>query len=102
MGEISSWIKTIRWQVNGHAETTLPLTSTGNLFTEKIDKRDVFYIFHKYGTLAQISLKSAYGFVQFLDVQDCSRAIQCEQGLQIRGRKISENPEDAAQLGGCH
>lgn len=61
----------------------------GNLFTEQVTKRDIFYVFHKYGRLAQISMKSAYGFVQYHDSQSCMRALQSEQGIEIRGRKIS-------------
>jgi nuclear polyadenylated RNA-binding protein 3 len=64
------------------------LTSPGNLPTEKVTKRDVFRRFHKYGKLAQISLKQAYGFVQFLDVDSCSRAKEFEQDAMIKGRKM--------------
>lgn len=60
----------------------------GNLPTEKVTKRDLFHIFHKHGKLAQISIKQAYGFVQFLDASDCYRALQAEQGVSIRGRKL--------------
>ncbi|KAK3168063.1 hypothetical protein OEA41_004509 [Lepraria neglecta] len=60
----------------------------GNLFTEKVTKRDIFYVFCKYGRLAQISMKSAYGFVQFHDAESCFQALQGEQGVEIRGRKI--------------
>ena len=62
---------------------------SGNLFTEQVTKRDIFYVFHKYGRLAQISMKSAYGFVQYHDVHSCMRALQSEQSIEIRGRKIS-------------
>jgi hypothetical protein len=60
----------------------------GNLPTEKVTKRDVFHIFHKYGKLAQISLKQAYGFVQFMDADACGRALKGEQNAPIRGRKM--------------
>jgi len=66
------------------------LPATGNLFTEKVTKRDIFYVFHKYGRLAQISMKSAYGFVQYHDSNACMRALQSEQGIELRGRKIRE------------
>lgn len=62
----------------------------GNLPTEKVTKRDLFHIFHKYGKLAQISLKQAYGFVQFLEASSCYEALSKEQGVAIRGRKIRE------------
>lgn len=72
--------------VYGNIESlTLPL---GNLPTEKVTKRDIFHVFHKHGKLAQISLKQAYGFVQFLDAGACYQALQAEQGMTVRGRKI--------------
>ena len=60
----------------------------GNLASEKVTKRDLFHIFHKHGRLAQISIKQAYGFVQFLEASSCHAALQAEQGAEIRGRKI--------------
>lgn len=63
---------------------------SGNLPTEKVHKRDLFYIFHKHGRLAQVSIKQAYGFVQFLDADACYRALQAEQGSSVRGRKMRE------------
>ncbi|KAI9868456.1 MAG: hypothetical protein M1813_005900 [Trichoglossum hirsutum] len=60
----------------------------GNLPTEKVTKRDLFHVFHKHGKLAQISIKQAYGFVQFLNADSCVRALQAEQGQVVRGRKM--------------
>ncbi|KAJ5390516.1 uncharacterized protein N7496_001584 [Penicillium cataractarum] len=60
----------------------------GNLPTERVTKRDMFHIFHNYGKLAQISIKQAYGFIQFLEAGACHAALQTEQGALIRGRKI--------------
>ena len=60
----------------------------GNLPTEKVTKRDLYHIFHKHGKLAQISIKQAYGFVQFLEATDCFRALEAEQGVSIRGRRL--------------
>ena len=60
----------------------------GNLSSERVTKRDIFHVFHKYGDLAQISIKQAYGFVQFLESSGCSKAISAEQGKTIRGKKI--------------
>jgi nuclear polyadenylated RNA-binding protein 3 len=60
----------------------------GNLSSERVTKRDIFHAFHRYGDLAQISIKQAYGFVQFLRPQDCSVALAREEGRQIRGKKI--------------
>lgn len=56
--------------------------------TEKVSKRDVFYLFHKYGRIAQISIKQAYGFVQFYEISSCAAALAKEQGQELRGRKI--------------
>lgn len=63
---------------------------TGNLPTERVTKRDMFHIFHKYGKLAQISIKQAYGFIQFLEARSCQAALGVEQGAIVRGRKIRE------------
>lgn len=60
----------------------------GNLPTEKVTKRDLFQVFYKYGRLAQISLKQAYGFVQFHDANACYTALDREQGQEVRGRKM--------------
>ncbi|KAF2723451.1 hypothetical protein K431DRAFT_282907 [Polychaeton citri CBS 116435] len=60
----------------------------GNLSSEKVTKRDIFHVFHPYGDLAQISIKQAYGFVQFFSAEDCARALAVEQGRQIRDKRI--------------
>ncbi|RMZ90248.1 hypothetical protein DV736_g2525, partial [Chaetothyriales sp. CBS 134916] len=60
----------------------------GNLPSEKVTKRDLFHIFHRHGRLAQISIKQAYGFVQYLEASSCALAMQAEQGVEIRGRKV--------------
>ncbi|KNG47624.1 rna-binding protein [Stemphylium lycopersici] len=60
----------------------------GNLPTEKVTKRDIFHRFYRHGRLAQISIKQAYGFVQFLDSESCRRALDTEQGQAVRGRKM--------------
>ncbi|CDM34070.1 hypothetical protein DTO013E5_1795 [Penicillium roqueforti] len=60
----------------------------GNLPTERVTKRDMFHIFHDYGKLAQISIKQAYGFIQFLEASSCHEALSNEQGAVVRGRKI--------------
>ncbi|KAJ5132647.1 RNA-binding protein (Nab3) [Penicillium atrosanguineum] len=62
----------------------------GNLPTERVTKRDMFHLFHKYGKLAQISIKQAYGFIQFLEAGACHAALQVEQGaliLKFRNRR---------------
>ncbi|KAL6893150.1 hypothetical protein HDV57DRAFT_224593 [Trichoderma longibrachiatum] len=60
----------------------------GNLSSDKVSKRDVFDIFHKYGRLAQISLKSAYGFVQYHTVEEGHNALEHLQGMEVKGRRI--------------
>lgn len=62
----------------------------GNLPTERVTKRDLFHRFHKYGRLAQISIKQAYGFIQFVEPEACRAALKSEEGGLIRGRKIRE------------
>lgn len=60
----------------------------GNLSSDKVSKRDVFDLFHRFGRLAQISLKSAYGFVQYHTVEEGERAMQNLEGIEIKGRRI--------------
>ena len=74
------------------------ITCTGNLFSEKVTKRDLFRIFHKYGRLAQISIKNAYGFIQYLDAACCRRALQDEQGVAARGRKMRGSHRESKYL----
>ncbi|TKA63610.1 hypothetical protein B0A55_11636, partial [Friedmanniomyces simplex] len=63
-------------------------SALGNLSSEKVTKRDIFHVFWRYGALAQISIKQAYGFVQFLSAEECRRALEVEQGRQIRDKRI--------------
>ncbi|ORY58879.1 uncharacterized protein BCR38DRAFT_413194 [Pseudomassariella vexata] len=60
----------------------------GNLSSERVSKREVFDIFSKFGRLAQISLKAAYGFVQYHDVLEGQAAMDNAQGMEVKGRKI--------------
>ncbi|CAJ2509591.1 Uu.00g146170.m01.CDS01 [Anthostomella pinea] len=60
----------------------------GNLSSERVSKKEVFDIFARYGRLAQISLKQAYGFVQYHTVDEGQAAMENLQGTEIRGRKI--------------
>lgn len=91
VGKVSSQLAIVYWYVNEAGDARLRLTRSGNLPTEKVTKRDLFHVFHKYGPLAQVSIKQAYGFVQFLIAQDCLRALDTEQGVSIRGRKIRKS-----------
>ncbi|KAI1112393.1 hypothetical protein F5Y14DRAFT_271721 [Nemania sp. NC0429] len=61
----------------------------GNLSSERVSKRDVFDIFSQYGRLAQVSLKQAYGFVQYHTVAEAQEAMDHLQGMDIRGKKIN-------------
>ncbi|KAK4100386.1 hypothetical protein N658DRAFT_101868 [Parathielavia hyrcaniae] len=60
----------------------------GNLSSERASKREVFDVFHRFGRLAQISLKSAYGFVQYHTVAEGHAAMQGAQGIELGGRRI--------------
>lgn len=64
------------------------LLAVGNLSSDKVSKRDVFDIFHRFGRLAQISLKSAYGFVQYHTVEEGRSALENLQGMEVKGRRI--------------
>lgn len=64
--------------------------ATGNLSSERVSKREVFDIFSRHGRLAQISLKQAYGFAQYHTVAEGQEAMDNLQGMDIRGKKISE------------
>ncbi|KAJ5683969.1 uncharacterized protein N7477_000314, partial [Penicillium maclennaniae] len=66
----------------------------GNLPTERVTKRDMFHLFHKYGKLAQISIKQAYGFIQFLEAGACHAALQVEQGA-LPQRSTRPGPTEA-------
>ncbi|KAH6615636.1 hypothetical protein B0J18DRAFT_446515 [Chaetomium sp. MPI-SDFR-AT-0129] len=60
----------------------------GNLSSERVSKREVFDVFHQFGRLAQISLKSAYGFVQYHTIGEGHAAMQGVQGIELGGRRI--------------
>ncbi|KAK8021691.1 hypothetical protein PG990_006829 [Apiospora arundinis] len=67
----------------------------GNLSSERVSKREVFDIFSRYGRMAQISLKQAYGFVQYHDVAEGKAAMDNLQGVEVGGRKINLEPTRA-------
>lgn len=64
----------------------------GNLPSDRIGKKDIFRLFYPFGRLAQISIKQAYGFVQFYEKADCDNAIRTQQGMIITGRKVRIHP----------
>lgn len=45
-------------------------------------------MFSKYGRMAQISLKQAYGFVQYHTRPEGQAAMENLQGTEVSGRKI--------------
>lgn len=57
----------------------------GNLPGDRIDTMELFKLFNLYGRLAQISVKRAYGFVQYFAPEDCERAMKVENGRYLRG-----------------
>ncbi|KAG5363131.1 putative RNA-binding protein [Yarrowia sp. B02] len=57
----------------------------GNLPGDRIDTMELFKLFNQYGRLAQISIKRAYGFVQYFCPEDCERAMKVENGRYLRG-----------------
>ncbi|KAK8126874.1 Nucleotide-binding- alpha-beta plait [Apiospora kogelbergensis] len=67
----------------------------GNLSSERVSKREVFDIFSRFGRMAQISLKQAYGFVQYHDVAEGKAATENLQGVEVGGRKINLEPTRA-------
>ncbi|KAI5462301.1 hypothetical protein BGZ63DRAFT_354464 [Mariannaea sp. PMI_226] len=73
---------------SGASKNGAHMFSTGNLSSDKVSKRDVFDMFHRFGRLAQISLKSAYGFVQYHTIEEGQRAMDNLQGIEIKGRRI--------------
>lgn len=77
---------------SGASKIGAHIFSTGNLSSDKVSKRDVFDLFHRFGRLAQISLKSAYGFVQYHTVEEGRRAMENLQGIEIKGRRIRKLP----------
>ncbi|GKT98235.1 hypothetical protein FLAG1_00958 [Fusarium langsethiae] len=73
---------------SGASKNGAHIFSAGNLSSDKVSKRDVFDLFHRFGRLAQISLKSAYGFVQYHSIDEGQRAMDNLQGIEIKGRRI--------------
>ena len=64
--------------------------NVGNLSCERVSKREVFDVFSKFGRLAQISLKNAYGFVQYHTIEEGMAAIQGCRDIELGGRAISK------------
>jgi hypothetical protein len=60
----------------------------GRLATEKISRPELAQIFAKYGNIHEISLKNAFGFIQFETTEACQSAIANEQGTNLGGMTI--------------
>ncbi|KAH9905896.1 hypothetical protein F4778DRAFT_779284 [Xylariomycetidae sp. FL2044] len=60
----------------------------GNISSDRVSKREVFDIFSRFGNIAQISLKQAYGFVQYHSLSEGQAAMDVLQDTEIQGRKI--------------
>lgn len=60
----------------------------GNLPQDRISKPQIFKLFHKYGPIVQISLKKAYGFIQFHDSSACHNAIEGEKNSLVKGNHL--------------
>ncbi|XXH01918.1 nuclear polyadenylated RNA-binding protein 3 [Hypoxylon texense] len=73
-----------------HNVTSTANVRIGNLSSDRVSKREVFDIFAGYGRLAQISLKQAYGFVQYHTLTEGQAAMDNLQGIEVQGRKIRE------------
>lgn len=79
---------------SGAAKDGAHIFSTGNLSSDKVSKRDVFDMFYRFGRLAQISLKSAYGFVQYHTPDEGQRAIDAMEGAEVKGRRIRKSHDN--------
>ncbi|KAI1455101.1 hypothetical protein F4805DRAFT_460035 [Annulohypoxylon moriforme] len=69
----------------------------GNLSSDRVSKKEVFDLFSKYGRLAQISLKQAYGFVQYHTLVEGQAAMDHLQGIDKKdsdGDKRNKNKRD--------
>lgn len=74
--------------------------SIGNLSSERVSKQEVFAVFSKFGRLAQISMKSAYGFVQYHTVAEAQAALEACQDMEFGGRRIRKlHPTNPARCG---
>ncbi|KAF9766121.1 hypothetical protein IL306_001523 [Fusarium sp. DS 682] len=73
---------------SGASKNGAHIFAAGNLSSDKVSKQDVFDLFHRFGRIAQISLKSAYGFVQYHSIEEGQRAMENLQGIEIKGRRI--------------
>lgn len=91
MGPLPRRIQSFCWYVilyNLCRRKRRPNLVAGNLSSDKVTKRDIFDLFHHYGRLAQISLKSAFGFVQYHTLEEAQAAVENLQGAEVKGRKI--------------
>lgn len=58
-------------------------------------------MFSRFGRLAQISLKSAFGFVQYHTIEEAQAAVESLQGMEVKGRKIRGCPSSNTLFSLC-
>ncbi|KAI0424348.1 hypothetical protein F5Y09DRAFT_143273 [Xylaria sp. FL1042] len=63
----------------------------GNL-SERVSRREIFDVFSKHGHVLQISIKPAYGFVQYGTVAEANAAMDNLQGIELGNRKLNLEP----------
>ncbi|KAI1274846.1 hypothetical protein F5Y07DRAFT_191677 [Xylaria sp. FL0933] len=60
----------------------------GNL-SERVSRKHIFDVFSRYGHVLQISMKTAYGFVQFGTAAEGEATMDNLQGVELGGRKLN-------------
>ncbi len=91
MGPLPGWFATFYrhvYEYHFHILASTANVRIGNLSSDRVSKREVFDVFASYGRLAQISLKQAYGFVQYHTLSEGQAAMESLQGVEVQGRKI--------------
>ena len=61
---------------------------SGNISPDTCSKRLLFVKFFRFGRIAEISIKSQFGFVQYLDPHDARAAVAGAREFEIAGRRI--------------
>ncbi|XP_070149539.1 putative uncharacterized protein DDB_G0282133 isoform X2 [Polyergus mexicanus] len=64
----------------------------GHLQTDDVTKLELEEHFSKYGTVIASIINRGFGFVQFEDEQSAQKAIQNEDGVLFKGRRIDVRP----------
>ncbi|ODV71265.1 uncharacterized protein CYBJADRAFT_131776, partial [Cyberlindnera jadinii NRRL Y-1542] len=61
----------------------------GNIPSNHVQKRELWRIFRKYGKILQVSMKTAYGFVQFENSDSVERAIAGESNVPLFNKVLN-------------